>query len=150
MELKSKTVLIGAVVIAGLSYAWGRYATPAKIEIQTKEVVKTVQVETVKKKKVHVKIVRPDGTVEERWIDEDLTITEKSHETIKEVSKKISNEKPQYHLSGGTRYDQTQKEQQYSVGAGKRVWGPAFVDVAVDVDPSMNFEGVRAFVTVEF
>lgn len=71
-------IAISVVVIAGAGYAAGRYTTPAKVVIETKEVIKVVEVEkkavdTVTTKKT---ITRPDGTKIEREKIVDKTVVD--------------------------------------------------------------------------
>lgn len=124
--MKSKNVVILALVAVAVAYAFGRYMQPASIEIQTREVVKTVEVNTVQKRKIKIKIVHPDGTVEERWVEEDITISQK--ENVKESSKKVTNQKTQWKahaLAGVT--DNNFSEIQYGIQIERRIIGPIFL-----------------------
>lgn len=129
MEKLIKLAAAG-LVLALLGYAFGRYMQPAKVEVRVEEKVKTVLVETSKKKKIKVKIIRPDGTIEEREVEEDVTITEK--ERVREVEKEkiITNAKPQWKagvLAGLNTVHS--KEFSYGVQVERRIIGPVFMGV---------------------
>jgi hypothetical protein len=126
--LENKTKVIIVLVLVAVAYAFGRYMQPANIEIQTREVIKTVEVNKVEKRKIKVRIVRPDGTVEERWVEEDITVTQKENAKEKESSKKVTNQKTQWKvhaLAGVTdsKFDQIK----YGVQIERRIVGPIFL-----------------------
>jgi hypothetical protein len=92
MTFKQKIyATLGILVILGLVFEAGRYSKPAKVEIQTKEVIKTVIQKDVtkdekKNKVVHIiETVKSDGTK-----TTDTTITDKGEidtHTVVDVSK---------------------------------------------------------------
>ena len=143
---QKRVLTVGIAILMG--YAFGRYAQPAKIQIQTQTVIKevqTVQHNTVTETK-EVKL--PNGTVEE-----DTTVTDKDIDTTstqesKTMSETITNTKPQWLLQGGAGYDFTRIEPMYEVGISHRWIGPIFLGVQ-GIDSSTN-KSVLGLVTLEF
>jgi hypothetical protein len=130
MEKLIKLGLIG-IVLALLGYATGRYFQPAKVEIRTEEKVRTVLIETVKKKRIKIKIIRPDGTIEEKEIEEDITINEKDKSKDTKTEKIVTNSKAQWRASllAGKRDGIDLTLPMYGVSIEKRLIGPTFVGV---------------------
>lgn len=89
--MENKKVIIGALVLTALSFGTGYFATPNKIKIETKEVIKTVTVKEEAKVKIvyKTKIVRVDGTVEETENTREESNTKETADTssVKESSK---------------------------------------------------------------
>lgn len=130
MKIENAAKLVIAGLLLGLlGYAVGRYVQPAKVVTKVEEKVKTVLVETTKKKKIKVRIVKPDGTIEERETEEDITVVEK--EKVKEVEKEklVESQKTQWKASlfAGSRSGESLVTPMYGVIVEKRFMGPVFL-----------------------
>lgn len=120
-------VILAILVAAGLGYAFGRYAQPAKEVIKTVEVVKTVTVVQHDTVTVTKQIKKPDGTTETDTVitDKDVDIT---NTAIKDTSSEtITNVKPQWKLSGQGGYNFSSFNKVYGAEVDRRILGPIFL-----------------------
>lgn len=122
-----KYIALGVLVAAGLGYATGRYAQPAKVVIQTKEVVKTVTVVQHDTVTVVKEVKHPDGTTET-----DTTITDKDKDTTsdsdtKTASETITNLKPQWKAGVQAGYNFSSFQKVYGAQIDRRILGPLFI-----------------------
>ena len=124
-----KNMVIVTVVVILLSFAAGRYFTPTKVQIQTKEVIKTVEVEKKNVDTEKHEIDRPDGTKEITEITHEKTDTTTKTDDNKSSTETVTYSKPGYHayltVGAGKLSDLTNPI--YGVGVEKRVIGPVFV-----------------------
>jgi hypothetical protein len=79
----NKEVVMVALVIAGLAFGAGYYATPSKVKTEIKEVVKTVKEEAKSKVVYKERIVYKDGTTVERESESEQSNTKESNESTK-------------------------------------------------------------------
>lgn len=128
-----KNIIIGVILAAGIGYAFGRYAQPARVETQEKRVV-------VKETEVIVREVRQsDGTV----IKE--TITKDTSKKENDKSNKKTSEKSKYLISGMAGYSFTDKKENYGAAVQMRLGGtPFFGGVYGNTD-----RGVGAIISLE-
>lgn len=140
-------IALGVLVAAGLGYAFGRYAQPAKIEIK-----KELQVKEIEVTKKNVVVVtheekRPDGTVitDTRTVDTSTEATNRNS-TSKE-STVVTNLKPQWKVGGaaGVKYNEVRMEAVYTIGVERRILGPIFVGAYGRTDKEVGLS-----VSVEF
>ena len=127
-----KNILIAIILAAGIGYAFGRYKTPAKIEIQEKERI-------VKQTEVIVREVKQaDGTI----IKE--TITKDTSKKENDKSKVTKNTKSKYLISGIVSYDIDKKKEQFGGAVQMRLGDtPFFGGVVYNGNPGVT-------VSVEF
>jgi hypothetical protein len=155
MDQNKKLIAIGAVFIAVVAFAFGRYTTPEKVKVET--VTKTVEVE----KKTHdattqidqnrnrkreietVELVRPDGSKETRTktvettetnrdrtttvSDREKSTTTRDEETRKEVSKASGS--TVVSVLGGAKLDDWVSGKRYGLAVTRNVIGPVTIGV---------------------
>lgn len=80
---KNVTIGIAAVVLLGLSFYAGYYATPTKIKTEVREVVKTVKEEQKTRIVYREKIIKVDGTIIEKEVEKEDTNTKEQTESTK-------------------------------------------------------------------
>lgn len=125
------TLAIALAVLVG--YAFGRYAQPAKIQIQTQTVVK--EVESVKHDTVTVtkEIKEPNGTVETDTVvtDKDVDVTQIQSNT--KTTETITNVKPQWFATVGMGMDSGSLTSGftpvYNASVNRRILGPVYFGV---------------------
>lgn len=138
-------VAIGVLVAAGLGYAFGRYAQPARveikkeIEIQEKEVVKHDTVIVEKETKL------PDGTVVKEKRTEDKTVESRKSDSKEKESTLIVSAKPQWRAGALAGYDLNQFKPVYGGEVERRILGPIFVGVWANTQST-----VGAKLSIEF
>lgn len=117
-------IAIGVLVAAGLGYAFGRYAQPARVEIkkeiEVREKEKTTHDTIVTEKEIH----RPDGTIEKEKKTEDKTTNSSSTDTKEKTSKVVVSEKPQWKAGVLAGYDLIGIKPVYGAQVEKRILGP--------------------------
>src|SRR5271166_3737388 len=124
-----KTALSLALALL-VGYAFGRYAQPAKIQIQTQTVVK--EVESVKHDTVTVtkEIKQPNGAVETDTTvtDKDVDVTQIQSDT--KTTETITNLKPQWFATGGIGMGSGSFTSGftpiYNVSVNRRILGPVY------------------------
>lgn len=128
-----KNIIIATVLALGIGYAFGRYKTPARVEVQEKQVI-------VKETEVIVREVKQaDGTVIRETITKDTTRKENNK------SNKTSNQKSKYLISGMAGYSFTDKKENYGAAVQMRLGGtPFFGGVYGNTD-----RGVGAIISLE-
>lgn len=140
-------IALGVLVAAGLGYAFGRYAQPAKVEIK-----KEVQIKEVEVTKKNVVVVtheekRPDGTV----VTDTRTVDTSTEASTKNSSSKestvITNAKPQWKIGGGAgiKYNEVNLQPVYTLSAERRILGPIFVGAYGRTDKEVGLS-----VSIEF
>lgn len=105
---------LALILVGGIGYAWGRYKTPAKIEIQEKQIV------TKETEVIYREIKRADGTVIKETVTKDTSTKES------DKSSKITNEKPKNKISLITSYDFDKKEIVYGGLVQRRIGDTPF------------------------
>lgn len=140
-------VALGVLLAAGLGYAFGRYAQPAKVEIKKEVQIKEVEVTRKNVVTVTREEKRPDGTViiDTRTVD---TSTEAVNRTSKEKeSTVVTSLKPQWRVGGGVgmKYNEVKLEPVYTLGVERRILGPVFVGAYGRTDKEVGLT-----VSVEF
>ena len=128
MEIKTKTLIIGAVLVAASASAATKYLWPSiETKIETRELIKN-NVVTV------VKTVKEPGGREE-------TVTTIIDKTVKDESKlMLVSAKPQWRIGGGI-----DNSQNYYGQIERRILGPVFISVGLDTVGTM-----RAGLSIEF
>lgn len=109
-----KNILIATVLALGIGYAFGRYKTPAKIEVQEREKI-------VKQTEVIVREVKQaDGTI----IKE--TITKDTSKKENDKSNKTTNAKSKYLISGMAGYSFVDRKENYGGAVQMRLGDTPF------------------------
>jgi len=97
--MQGKNLVVGAILLAGISYGVGRYLQPAEVKIEIKEIIKEVEIEKRNVVTIIREIVRPDGTKEVETRIVDKTTTEKDKTEMRSEIKKVKALKPQWRAS---------------------------------------------------
>lgn len=128
-----KNILIAVILAAGIGYAFGRYKTPAKIEVQEREKI-------VKQTEVIVREVKQaDGTI----IKE--TITKDTSKKENDKSNKTTNAKSKYLISATAGYNFQDRKENYGGAVQMRLGDtPFFGGVYGNTD-----RGVGAIISLE-
>lgn len=109
-----KNTLIAVILALGIGYAFGRYKTPQKVEIQEREKI-------VKQTEVIVREVKQaDGTV----IKE--TITKDTSKKENDKSNKTQNAKSKYLISATAGYSFVDKKENYGAAVQMRLGDTPF------------------------
>jgi hypothetical protein len=121
MKTPQKILLV--LIVALVGYAIGRYAQPAKVIKEIKE----VEVEKVRTEyRTIVKTVtKPDGTKEVTETTENININEST--SISESKTTIENIKPQWRLGALAGIEVTSSDFIYGAQVERRVLGPFFM-----------------------
>ena len=138
-------VCLAILLAAGLGYASGRYAQPAKEVIKTVEVIKTITVVQHDTVTVTKEITKPDGTKEV-----DTTVTDKDKDTtdssMKEsASESITNVKPQWKAQALYGYNVTELRPVYGANIERRIIGPISAGLWGNTDHALGVS-----VSIEF
>ena len=151
--MKTRTLLIIGLVLAGLGYGMGRYLQPAKVitKVETKTEVVEVEVEKVKTevRTIVKEIVKPDGTKVKETITENINeskkknVSEAKQET--KTEKIVINNKPQWRAQVAVELDQFNPSN-YRVGVERRIFGPVFAGAWTET----NFNSYGLSVSMEF
>lgn len=121
-----KNIIIAVIIALGLGYAYGRYATPARVEVQEKvNVVKETEV-------VYREIKQADGTV----IKE--TITKDTAKKESDKSNKTTAAKSKYLLSGIVSYNTQERKESFGGAAQMRLGDTPFFGGVVYKDNSVG------------
>lgn len=105
---------LALVLVGGIGYGWGRYKTPAKVEIQEKQIV-TKQTEVI-----YREIKQADGTVIKETVTKDTSTKES------DKSSKTTAEKPKNKVGALASYDFQNKETVYGVLIQRRIGDTPF------------------------
>lgn len=126
--MTNKTKVIIVVAIAAVSYAFGRYMTPSKIEYKTIEVVKE-QEHVNKDIVVTEKEVRnKDGSVTIDRRIEDKSVETRNKESSRMESKVVTNQKTQWKAHALVGVQKTDFANPiYGLQIERRIVGPIFV-----------------------
>ena len=123
-------VILAVLVAAGLGYSFGRYAQPAKVQIQEKEVDKqvvVVQHDTVTE--TH-QVKQTDGTIVTDTTVKDLDVDKTSLTDTKQEKETVTNVKPQWKVQGLVGLNSMGLTQPlYGAGVERRILGPISVGV---------------------
>jgi len=141
--MENKKVIIGALVLIALSFGAGYFATPNKIKIETKEVIKTVTVKEEAKVKIvyKTKIVRVDGTVEETESSrEESNTREKTDTSIVKESSKTTTKDIGLTLSALAIVDSSdiKGDREYGIHVTKRVFSNITVGAMATTDKKLG------------
>lgn len=125
--------ILGIIIASGIGYGWGRYKTPAKVEIQEKQIV-TKQTEVI-----YREIKQADGTVIKETVTKDTSIKES------DKSNKVTMDKVKNKLGIIGIYDFDKKEAGYGVSVERRIgdspfFGGGFVTNTKTVGLSLSLE----------
>lgn len=127
MNLDNIGVKIGAaILLLGISFAYGRYSAPKSTEIKeiTKEVVKT------EKEYVIRDIKKPDGTT----VHEVVEVNKTEQSKVESSDTKVTVKKPDYKVSIIPQYSFDTNKITYGGSVEKRISGPIFVGIYADSD----------------
>lgn len=138
-------IAIGILIAAGLGYAFGRYAQPARVEIKREVEVKEKEVIKHDTVTVEKEIKHPDGTIEKETRTEDKTVESKKSDTKEKESKVVVSEKPQWKAGALAGYDLNQLKPVYGGEVERRILGPIFVGVWANTQST-----VGAKLSIEF
>jgi len=127
---KYLAMLLGAILLAGLGYAFGRYAQPAKVVIKTE--IQTVEVEKKRNNIVTVthEVEQKDGTKIIDTRTEDKSIEMNTIDQTVKQTETITNAKPNWKVQGlaGANYlHLTSDPLVYTVDVEHRFIGPIFL-----------------------
>lgn len=125
-----KNILIAVVLALGIGYAFGRYAQPAKIEIQEKEKV------VKKTETIYREIKQADGTI----IKE--TITKDTSKKENDKSNKVTAAKSKYLISATAGYNFSERKENYGGAVQMRLGDtPFFGGVYGNTDKGIGIIG---------
>lgn len=138
-----RNVIIGALVLIVLSFGTGYFATPTKVKVETKEVVKTVVEKEESKTKIvyKEKIVYKDGTVVEReGSKEESESRESSSSESTKTSSKESTKDTGLTLSALAIVDTTKSaaDREYGIHVTKRVFSNIVVGGFASTDKKIG------------
>ena len=138
MENK-RNVIIGALVLISLSFGAGYFATPSKVKIETKEVIKVVKEEQKTRIVYREKIVYPDGTTVEKEQEREDTNTREASESTKTASSETTKDTG-LTLSALAIVDvaDIKGEREYGVHVSKRVLGALSVNALATTDKKIG------------
>lgn len=135
--------IIGLAVAVALLVG-GYYLGKGQKEVITEEkiVYKEGETKIIEREIIKEKIIRPDGTIEERTIEKDKSTEEKSKEIEREKSQSVTPILSRYSL-GAKYWPDLSIRQQWNkdnleITTGYRVWGEAWVDVGYKLDNSVS------------
>jgi len=127
-----RNVIIGALVLISLSFGAGYFATPSKVKIETKEVIKVIKEEQKTKVVYREKIVYKDGTSVEREVEREDSNTREASESTRTASKETT-KATGLTLSALSLFD-TKGERDYGIHVTKRVFSNVVVGAIVTSD----------------
>ena len=137
-----KNTVLFTLLAAVIGFAVGeRYAKPkveTKVVTVEKEVVKTDVVTRIIESK------KPDGTIEKETIL--VEKTEKRTDKQVDSSATSRNQKDNYVRASYA----VVGDIAYEIGYGKRIVGPAFIDIAASTNAKLNDGQLKLGITVEF
>lgn len=140
--MSSKTKIIGVLILIGLAFGVGYYATPSKVEIQIKEVVKTVTVKQKGKTKIvyRTRVTSPDGTITETENERtDTTISENTNTETKKEQSTVTTKDVGLTLSMLAISDiKNLDKREYGLHATKRVFSNVVVGAMVTTDKKIG------------
>lgn len=141
-----RNILIAAVVLIG-TFGTGFYLGRGQVQVEEKIVYKEGETRIIEKEVIREKIIRPDGTIEERVIEKDKDTDSKTRDT--ETDKSVKPILAQYSLGLGLRVDLGEinklREVSYEnvvITGGRRLLGPLWLDGSVGLDKQITV-GVR-------
>lgn len=152
--MKTRTIVILALVLAGVAYAVGRYLQPAKVITKTEVKTEVVEVEVEKTKTEYrtivKEIIKPDGTKVKETITENIEESKKKNTTeAKQESKTekiVENLKPQWKVQVMADFTQIDEPANYRVGIERRIIGPIHAGAWSET----NFNSFGLSVSMEF
>lgn len=126
---KSLNIGIGLALVAGLGYAFGRYAQPPKIETVevTKEVIKKDIVTVVKE------IVRPDGTKETETRTEDRSTEQTNSSNTTKTAQRAA-----YKVNVMAAYMPDKAKMEYGIMVQKNFIGPISLGAYVTTEKTVG------------
>lgn len=141
--MNNKTKIGLAVLALTISFGVGRFSKPAKVEIQTKEVVKTVTVKEEAKTKIVYKnrIVYPDGTIKETETSrEDTHSNTETNTDIKKEASSVTTRDSDLTLQALAivDIDNVAGKREYGLYAKKRMFGNVSIGVLVTTDKKVG------------
>jgi hypothetical protein len=123
-------ITLAIVIATGLGYAFGRYAQPAKVQIQEKEVNKQVAIVDHNTVTETHQVKQPDGTIVTDTTTKDLDVDKTSSIDTKQEKETISNTKPQWKVQGLVGLSSVGLTQPlYGAGVERRILGPVSAGV---------------------
>lgn len=124
-----KVFTVSLLVVLVIGYALGRYVQPARVE--TKEVIKTEQVEVVHHdvQTIVKEVVRPDGTKETETVITDHTQDVTQSETEHTTQKTTDNFKPDWVVSATSTIS---VQPTYGAMVQRRILGSVFLGTSVN------------------
>lgn len=150
MNIDLKSGVIGLILLLGVGYGIGRYAQPAEVRTEIKEVEK----EVVKTKTDVVTIIKEiknkDGSVTTETVITDKTTIDSQTDKTREQLTEIINVKPQYRIRAEAGFDLQKEEPQYAIGLEKRFMGPLSLGITGTVSNSMKFKSANLTASWEF